>query len=148
MRIDDGHPTTLDIFDDDTDPTPITVKFWEKTLTPPGMDGGGANDTTTMRNTRMRTRAPKKLYTLTEFSITVAYDPEIYDSLIDLMQQNKWLVINFPDGSTLGFWGWLDGADGQEISEGSQPEMELTVIPGNQDLNGEEVEPVYTAPSS
>ena len=53
MRIDDGHSTTISFADFPT------VKFWEKEVTPPGVDGGGPNDTTTMRNVILRTMAPK-----------------------------------------------------------------------------------------
>jgi len=51
-RIDDGFQTLVS-FANYPD-----VLLWEKEVTPPGVDGGGANETTTMRNTAWRTRSP------------------------------------------------------------------------------------------
>ena len=143
-KIDDGFSTTVDIFDDPEDVTPLaTLRIWEKTVTPPGVQGGGPNDTTTMRNTRWRTRAPKKLLTLSTMSVTAAYDPEVYETILSIIQINKWLVVNFADGSRLGFWGWLDEFTPNEVSEGEQPDADVTFEPSNQDADGEEAEPVY-----
>jgi hypothetical protein len=143
-RIDDGFPTTVEF-----SVTPVfgTV-LWEKTVTPPGMDGGGPNDTTTMRNVRWRTMAPKKLKTLTEMSGTMAYDPQAFEDLNDMIQVNQLITVNFPDGSTLAFWGWLDKFEPNEVQEGEQPDAEFTIQPSNQDDNGDEVDPVYTEPTS
>jgi hypothetical protein len=153
MRIDDGHPTTIDFLGPSgsggtqggVDYDVAGVLIWEKTVTPPGMQGGGANDTTTMRNTRWRTMAPKKLMTLSEMSVTFAYDPEVYDNLVDMMQINQQLRINWPDSSTLLFWGFFDDLSPNEVSEGEQPEADATVIPTNQNASGVETAPVYTA---
>ncbi len=77
-RINDGFSTTIE-FPSQT--SGLTV-FWEKEVAPPGISGGGANDTTTMRNTAFRTMAPKNLKTLTDSTIVVAYDPDIVTELI------------------------------------------------------------------
>jgi hypothetical protein len=153
-RIDDGFPTTVNIYDDegmdsltDTNGQPITaVQFWEKSITPPGVQGGGANDTSTMRNTRWRTMNSKKLLTLSEASLTVAYDPELYESILELIQVNKYFVINWPDRSKLGFYGWLDEFTPGEVSEGGQPEADIKIIPSNQNNASPpaEIAPNYT----
>lgn len=137
QRIDDGHAT---LFTFGNNPS---VKFFEKTVTPPGVEGGGENDTTTMRNTNWRTRAPKKLKTLTNSSTTVSYDPAIYDEVVSLIQVNQQITITFPDASTVTFWGWLDSFAPGENTEGEQPTAEITVIPSNQDNTGAEVGPAY-----
>lgn len=139
-RIDDGHSTKI-YFDLDAD-----VAFWEKTVTPPGIDGGGENDTSTMHNTRWRTRAPKHLQTLTEMSANCAYDPEVYDSILNMINRNQIIIVEFPDGATLEFWGWLNSFEPGENSEGEQPTADVTIIPSNQDNAGNEVAPNYTAP--
>lgn len=144
-RIDDGHPTLVYIYDDPDDTTHEVVKFYEKTVTPPGVQGGGANDTTTMRNDEWRTMAPKHLRTLSQMSMTAAYDPQIYESILDLLQVIKWFVIWWPDGSTLQFYGWLDEFTPNEVSEGEQPTAEVIVIPSNQSPAGVETAPVYDA---
>ena len=138
--INDGFPTTVSFA------LSPTVKFKEKTITPPGMDGGGPNDTTTMRNIAKRTRQPKKLVTLTDMSMTASYDPECYTSIItNLINKNGLVTVTFPDGATLVFYGYLDKFMPGELREGEQPTASITVVPTNQDNSGVEVDAVYTA---
>lgn len=135
-RIDDGFATTISFSG------APNVKLWEKQVTPVGMEGGGANDTTTMRNTAWRTRSPKKLKTLTDSSFTAAYDPAAYTDLVALINVNQEITITFPNDETLTFWGWLDKFSPGRIAEGSQPEADCTIIASNQNDSGEEVAPV------
>lgn len=136
----DGFPTTVDFA------LAPSVHFKIKSLTPPGMDGGGENDTTTMENTQWRTRQPKFLVTLSEMNGTAAYDPVVYDEIVtSLLNKNGVITINFPDGSTLGFYGWLDKFTPNEVTEGSQPTASFTIIPSNQDSLYAEQAPDYTA---
>lgn len=139
MRIDDGFSTILDFS------LAPTVKFWEKTVTPPGVQGGGANNITTMRNTRYRTQAPKKLVTLSEMTETVAYDPAVLDDIMDMIQVNQELTLTHPDGSTWVFWGWLDEFTPGENTEGEQPTATVKIIPSNMDDTLAEIAPVYAA---
>ena len=138
-RIDDGHQTLITFA---ADPT---VKLFEKAVTPPGIDGGGANDTTTMRNMRWRTMAPKKLLTLTDMSFTAAYDPVVYNEAVAMIQVNQLVTLTFPDDSTLAFWGWLNNFTPGEVVEGAQPTAECVVMPSNQDDMQAEQGPIYTA---
>ena len=138
-RIDDGHRTFIG-FAADPD-----VRIWEKTVTPPGVDGGGANDTTTMRNLVWRTKAPKKLKTLTDASATVAYDPAFYDEAVALINVNNLVTITFPDDSTVAFWGWLNNFTPGEAQDGEQPTAEVSVMASNtNEVTQEETAPVYT----
>ena len=137
-RIDDGHSTTVTFADFPT------VKFYEKTVTPPGVEGGGENDTTTMLNTIWRTRSPKKLKTLSEGSLNAAYDTEVYSTIITMIQTNQLITVNFADGSKYAFWGWVDSFVPGEIVEGEQPEAEVVIIPSNTDAAGAEIAPVWT----
>ena len=136
MRIDDGFSTRISLG---------SVLLWEKEVTPPGAQGGGANDTTTMRNEVWRTRAPKKLKTLSDGKATVAYDPAIYNDIVSLLQVNQEITVTFADGSTLMFWGWLDEFTPGSCAEGAHPTADVTIIPSNQNDSGEETAPVYTA---
>jgi len=142
-RIDDGHGTTI-AFGDQPSGTGPGITFWEKELTPPGMDAGGANDTTTLRNTLYRTRAPKQLITLTEMTLTVSYDPSFYDDILGMIKDNQLITITFPDTHTVAFWGWLDKFVPGPIGEGSQPTADVTIVPSNQNESGVETAPVYT----
>ena len=142
-RIDDGFSTTIAFAD------LANVKLYEKTVTPPGVSGGGENDTTTMLNTAWRTKAPKKLKSLDESSFTAAYDPAVYDEIVGAngVNNNQLITITFADGSTLAFWGWIDNFAPNEIVEGEQPTAEVTIICSNQNASGTETAPVYTAAS-
>ena len=139
-RIDDGFSTTIGFANYPS------VSFWEKEVTPPGMEGGGANEITTMRNTTWRTKAPKKLVSLTDCAFTAAYDPVVYDDVVDMINENQLITITFPDGATLAFWGWLDTFTPNANTEGEQPTAQCNIVPSNQNASGTETEPVYTAP--
>lgn len=141
-RLDDGYQTLIS-FAADTD-----VLFWEKTVTPPGISGGGEIDTTVMANETYRTRKPKALITLTNSSLTVAYDPAVYPEIIALVNVNNLITITFPDGDTLAFWGWLDEFTPGESTEGEQPTAEITIVPSNENDSGVETAPVHTAAGS
>jgi hypothetical protein len=108
------------------------------------MDAGGANDTTTLRNTTYRTRAPKQLITLTEMSVSVSYDASFYDDILGMIKVNQLITITFPDTSTVAFWGWLDKFIPGPVAEGAQPTADVTIIPSNQNDSGVETAPVYT----
>lgn len=135
-RIDDGFATLITFSENSA------VSFYEKTVTPPGVEGGGEVDTTTMRNTAWRTRSPKKLKTLSNGSITVAYDVAVFDEIVAMVNVNQLITVTFPDGETLSFWGWLDSFKPGEIQEGEQPTAEIEIIPSNQNSSGVEVAPV------
>lgn len=139
MRIDDGFSTIIDFANFPS------VQFWEKEVMPPGMDGGGANDTTTMRNTALRTKAPKKLKSMSDGNFTAAYDPEVYDSVWDMINVNQLITITFADGSSLAFWGWLNEFKPNAVKEGEQPTAQCVFICSNQDDSGVETAPVYAA---
>ena len=137
-RIDDGFSTIISFSADSA------VQMWEKEVTPPGVDGGGENDTSTMRNTAWRTRSPKGLVTLSECSLVVAYDPAVYVEIIAMVNVNQTITITFPDGATLEFWGWINEFTPGANVEGEQPTADVTIIPSNQDASLVEQAPVYT----
>lgn len=137
-RIDDGFATLITLAN-----VP-SIAFYEKEVTPPGVQGGGENDTTTMRNTAWRTKAPKKLKTLSECSAVVSYDPAVYDDVVAQCQVNQLITITFPDGATLDFWGWLDEFTPNSHKDGEQPTANAKFIPSNQNDSGVETAPVFT----
>lgn len=140
IKLENGYKTTI-AFSNDPD-----VNFWEKTVQPPGWDGGDAIDTTTMHNDNLRTMAARALATLTESSLTVAYDPVVYNNIYDnLLNNNGSITVHFPDGSTLDFYGYLRTFEPQEMEEGAQPEANITIQPTNLDpANNVEEAPVMT----
>jgi len=142
--INDGFSTTIE-FSVVSSGVTVALLLKEKDVTPPGVDGGGENDTTTMRNTAFRTKQPKNLKTLTDASFTAAYDVAVYDEIMELINTNQLITITFPDSSTLAFWGWLNTFVPNTVEEGAQPTAECTLVPSNQNDAGAETAPVYSA---
>lgn len=127
IRLDDGYRTLVTFASDPN------IELWEVSVTPPGLDGGDEIDTTTMHNDTYRTRSPRSLKTLTEFSMTVAYDPSCYTALLALINVETTITVTFPDGSTLAFFGFLKAFQPDALEEGSPPRASVTVVPTNQD---------------
>lgn len=139
-RITDGYQTTM-AFAADAD-----ASFWEITVTPPGIDGGDPVENTTMLNTAWRTKAARQLKTLTDSKMTAAYDPQVYDNILALINVEGAISVHFADGSTLSFFGYLQKFELKECKEGDQPTADITVVPTNYDpVAGVEEPPVYSA---
>lgn len=138
IKLDDGF-STLIAFAADPD-----VSLWEKTVKPPGLDGGDPIETSTMHNTALRTFASRSLKTMTDVTFTSAYDPKVYDQLLALINVEGSITLHFSNGDTLDFFGYLRLVDPQEISEGEQPEAQCTIVCTNTDPStGAETLPNY-----
>ncbi len=109
------------------------IKFWEKTVTPPGVDGGDAIEQTTMHNSVWRTMAPRSLKTLTDLEITAAYDPDVYNQIISRINVVTTVTVTFIDDSTIAFYGFIRLFEPQSAEEGTQPEATITITPTNFD---------------
>jgi|SRR3990167_1059297 len=138
-RLDDGFSSTITL---ENIPS---VKLYEKDVTPPGVNMGGAIDITTMRNTAWRTQSPKTLKALAAVSATVAYAVEAYENIIAQIGVNQPITITFPDDSTIEFWGWLEEFTPGALTEGEQPTANITIQPSLVNGAGTEVAPVYAA---
>lgn len=141
IKLDDGYRTTI-TFTQDTD-----LSLWYKTVTPPGLDGGDPTNTTTMLNDSLRTFAPKALITMTAMTVNAAYDPDVYNQLLALINVNTTITLTFPDTSTIAFYGYLQKFEPGEMQEGEQPDASITIQPTNQDPSdgGEELPVIYSA---
>lgn len=109
------------------------ISFWEKAVTPPGIEGGEAIPQTTMHNVLWRTSIPRKLLTLTTFSCTAAYDPAVYDQIKAILNVHTTITVQFADGTTIAFYGFLKTFQPNQMTEGNQPEATLTFEPTNCD---------------
>ena len=139
IRLDDGFSTKI-AFAADPD-----VSFWEKTVTPPGIDGGDAIETTTMHNVTWRTMAARALKTLTDAATTVAYDPQVIDQINALINVEGWITVSFPNGDTLDFFGFLKSFTPGDLVEGGFPDAEVVIVCTNKDpATGLESAPVFT----
>jgi hypothetical protein len=124
------------------------IELWEKSVTPPGIDGGDAVDITTMHNDTVRTKAPRSLKDYTDATAVCAYDPSAYTALQALINVRTTVTVTFPDGSTLAFFGFLRSAEFGDLVEGEHPEVTVTITPTNWDYtNDVEAAPVLTSVS-
>lgn len=120
------------------------VLFWEKSLTPPGLDGGESIPTSTMHNDDWRTFAPRALVTLTEATARVAYNAKLYDDILSMLNVEQTITCWFSAGDWLSFYGFLRSFEADEMTEGAQPEATVTITPTNWDyLNNVEAAPQY-----
>ena len=138
VKMDDGYPIKITLAAD-TD-----IEFWEKAGTPPGIDGGDAIDTTTMHNASYRTMAPRQLKTATASTFTVAYDPVVYNSILEAINRKDTITVTFPNGDQLAFYGYLKSFTPSDHVEGEQPEATVEIVPTNWDhVNNVEAAPNY-----
>lgn len=122
-----------------------SISLWEKTLKPPGLDGGDAIDVTTMHNTLWRTSAPRKLITATDITGTAAYAPEVLEQVKTILNVPTMISFLFSDGDYWDMPGFLRIFDPQEISEGAQPEASFTITPTNRHpVTKEELGPTWS----
>lgn len=119
------------------------VEFREKDIQPPGMDAGGALDTTTMRNNRLRTAQPKKLVTMTGMKGTCQWDSHAYVSVRAMLGVNQQITVTLPDGHGATIWGWLDKFTPGTHKEGEFALADFEIVPSNQDNAGNEQDIIY-----
>jgi len=115
-------------------------------ITPPGLEGGDAIDTTTHSNTQFRTKYPRTLIDISNASMTAIYDPDAWNDIVALINENQQITFSFPDNSSIVFYGYLQSFVPNEFVEGSPATAEMTIVVTNDDGSGESA-PVYTAGS-
>lgn len=124
------------------------IALYERTVAPPGMDGGEAIETMTMWNVDFRTVAPRKLITMTPTKFTAAYDPVCYLDIFAAINVAQGITVWFPDGSSVDFFGFLQKFEPKDMEEGRMPEADVTFVPTMTDpADGTEAGGVYNAPS-
>jgi hypothetical protein len=125
-----------------------SIQLWEKSVKPPGLDGGEAIDVTTMHNIEWRTKAFQTLKELTESTMTVGYKGTAYAQVKALINVETTVTITFPNGSKIAFFGGLRSFEAGDQSIGEMPEGTVTITPTMRDLTtGIEESFVYTAAS-
>jgi len=139
-KLKDGFPTTV-AFAANT-----TVSFWEKAVTPPGIDGGDPIEQQTMLSTLWREMASRALQTLTPIAATVAYDPVVYNEILSLINTEGAITVHFSNNDSVSFFGYLKSFQPNEETEGSQPDAAIEIVPTNTDpADGTESGPNYVS---
>jgi hypothetical protein len=141
-KIRDGFPTTIALS------LLPGIDFYEKTLNPPGYDGGDMIDVTTMLNIAWRTMLPRSLKTLTPMTINALYSAYIYIDVTTLINAQGAASVHFPDGDVLSFYCALNKMEIGQHAEGAAPEAVFTLTPTNWDyVNLVEAGPILTSVS-
>lgn len=120
------------------------AKLWEKEITPPGIDAGGRNEQTTMRNSVWRTALPKKLKTMTAITFTATYAVASYTDLNNMVGENQLITVDFEDGGTVAVWGWVDKFTPDRLADGTQPQATVTIELSHLNASQVETGPVIT----
>lgn len=139
-KLPDGYQSLITLTND-TD-----IEFFEKTVQPPGADGGDSVDQTTMHNVTVVTKAAQTLIDFTDSPSTVAYDPIVLNSILAQININQLVTYLMPDGSTWDFFGYLQKFEPSPLVRGEQPEATVTIVVTNVDLTGAEIIPNYISP--
>lgn len=120
------------------------VSLFQVGMTPPGVDGGDPVDTTTMHNTAWSTFQPQTLKTMTEAAITAAYDPDVLEDIIALINVKTTITVHFYGGGTWCFYGYLKSFKPNGCQRGTMPLADCAIQPTNCDSTGAEQAPVFT----
>ena len=117
----EGFSTKIDFAD-----TP-QLSFWEKTVTPPGMEGGEPIDTTTMYNTLVKSKWPQTLVEITGMSLTASFLPDLINEAYAAVNVLQVITITFPNNGTASDYGWLRNFKPNRFEIGAQPTAEIMV---------------------
>lgn len=109
------------------------INFWEREVTPGGIDNGDPIDTTTMHTVRHRTKAPRDLVESTDIEISAAYDPVTYSECLAACGAEGTITVTFRDGSTRAVYGYLKSFIPEACSEGEMPMAAVTFVVTNWD---------------
>lgn len=123
------------------------LAIFEKTVQPPGFDGGDAIKTTTMLNSDWETKAPQRLAGHDDAVVVAAYDPHVMsvlnNVLINVPDSITWA---YPEGSAEVYWAYLQKVAKSPLQKDQQPEMTLTIVVTNWDpVNCVEAGPVFVS---
>jgi hypothetical protein len=108
------------------------LSFWETVVGAPGIDGGDPVPTTTMHNTAVRTKAPRKLKEHTPFQVQGKFSSGTIDQVYALINVNGWITVKWPDGTQYSFPGYLKAFQPGQAQEGNPLEGTLEIIPTGQ----------------
>lgn len=113
---------------------------------PPGFDGGEFIDLATMDDApgSVRPMAPQSLFTATDITGTVAYDPACLTDLLAIKNQNGQITYQFSDGSSWVVWGALRVWDPQEATIGGRPTANVTIGLTNRNASKVKSAPTYS----
>lgn len=139
-KLRNGHKTKITI---SLDPD---ICFWEKEVTPPGVDGGEAIPQGDMFDETWETVVPQALKTMTDMSLVANYAPQVLPLIISVVNVMCTITVTFPSGATWCFYGFVRSFIPNSKKRGEQPNANLVIKPTQLDpTDFSEAGPVYTA---
>lgn len=120
------------------------ILLYEIEVTPPEIMTGEKIDTTTMRNTLIKTYASPQLIDVGDVTVRVAYDPAVYDDIITYVGTDQLITITFPTTKTVDFYGHIRSFKPDGLKIGERPTAELVIGSVNVEADGDEYLPNYT----
>ena len=120
------------------------IAIWEKAVGPGGIDGGEKIDVTTQHNRYRRTYGARSLWDKTDSENTCAYDPNNFNDIRGMINQEQTITITYPNGDTEADFGVLQKFERNQLQEGEFPEASFTIFFTGKDSSGTEQVPVVT----
>ncbi len=124
----------------------------ELEVTPPAIDGGDPIDLSCMRSGAWAPMYARRRKRAGPMTILVSWNPEVYfhNFAVGVLENririnvNQLMILYFPNGATLTFWGFITKFEPQAMKEGERPTANLTIQLSFLDSSCNSVWPVYT----
>jgi hypothetical protein len=127
--------------------TNLTVKLWEISIKPPGIDGGDSINVTTQWESTWEAHAARALKRMTDGTFKFGYDPAFWSSIVALVNVEQTITLGLPNGGTLTFYGYAKSFEFDELQNGTMPTGTGAFVATNYDpVNDVAADPVYTPP--
>jgi hypothetical protein len=121
------------------------IAFFEKEVTPSGIDNGQEIDVSDQHNLVWEQSAPRGLKKQTPVTIQAGYIANDWDDIIAACGVETVITETAPDASQLSYYGFLKSAVRGPHVNGTQPMCTIVIVPTNTDPNtGSEEAPVLT----
>lgn len=141
-RLPDGFKTTIAFS------LAPAIALWEKTVMPPGIEGGEPINISTMLNNYWHTKWPRSLVDISDAQSEYAYDPDAVwatgANVLGILNVNQSITVWFPDNSAISFYGWLRSFKHKSHVEGEFPLADSIIVVSNTDSNFNEQGPVFS----
>lgn len=122
------------------------VALWEIEVTPQGVEGGDAIDTTTQFNNIWHTKRPRALINATGGKIKAQLAAGTRNQATALINKEATITEIYPDGSTYAYYGFFKNVKFDAFKEGEKPTCEVEIVETDWDyVNSVEAGPAYHA---
>ena len=123
------------------------IEFWEKEVTPPGIEGGEPVAQGDMFDVAWTTKIPAALKEMTMMTLIANYGGQTYPDIVAATNVPTTITPTFPNDAKLAFYGYLKSFKPGSAKRNEQPNATVEIVPTNLDpTDFSEAGPVYVAP--